>query len=63
MVKKLLLEENYDSQDSYKKSDCVDSHRYGMQKSIFIELSFLALFLMPWQKAYSYFFFFNLEWS
>ena len=44
-------------------SDCVESHRYRMKKSIFIELSFLAFLLMPWQIAYlqELFFFFNLE--
>lgn len=45
-------------------SNCVDSHRYRMQKSIFIELFFLALFLMPWQKAYSQeLFFLFLTWN
>ena len=44
-------------------SDCVESYRYRMKKSIFIELSFLAFLLVPWQIAYlqEFFFFFNLE--
>ena len=32
-------------------SDCVESYRYRMKKSIFIELSFLAFLLVPWQIA------------
>lgn len=43
-------------------SDCVQSHRYRMKKSIFIELSFLAFLLMPWQISHlqELFFFFKL---
>ena len=47
-------------------SDCVESHRYRMKKSIFIELSFLAFLLMPWQISHLQELFFsllNLEWS
>lgn len=44
--------------------DCADSHRYRMKKSIFKELPFLALLLVPWQNSYSqehFFFFFGMK--
>lgn len=44
-------------------SDCVESHTYRMKKSIFIELSFLAFLLMPWQIAYLQELFFFLTWN
>ena len=44
-------------------SDCVESYRYRMKKSIFIELSFLAFLLVPWQIAYLQEFFFFLTWN
>lgn len=65
MVKKLLLEENYDSQDSYKKSIWLASHRYRMQKSIFIRIVLSGTVLDAVAEGIftRTFFFFFLTWN